>query len=47
MKNSAGYIEIIKFLKDNSGKYTKSELINVYSISQYKLNKLIEKGLLK
>lgn len=41
-----GYIEIINFLRENSGKYTKSELINVNSISQYKLNKLIEKGLL-
>ncbi|WP_195988883.1 primosomal protein N' [Clostridium sp. D53t1_180928_C8] len=41
-----GYIDIINFLKDNSGKYTKSELINNNSISQYKLNKLIEKGLL-
>lgn len=41
-----GYIDIINFLRENSGKYTKSELINVNSISQYKLNKLIEKGLL-
>ena len=41
-----GYAEIINFLKENSGKYTKSELINANSISQYKLNKLIEKGLL-
>ena len=41
-----GYVEIINFLKENSGKYTKSELINANSISQYKLNKLIEKGLL-
>ena len=38
-----GYKDIIEFLKNNSGKYTKSELINHYSISQYKLNKLIEK----
>ncbi|WP_370830229.1 primosomal protein N' [Clostridium sp.] len=41
-----GYIDIINFLRENSGKYTKSELINVNSISQYKLNKLIEKELL-
>ena len=41
-----GYVDIINFLRENSGKYTKSELINVNSISQYKLNKLIEKGLL-
>ena len=38
--------ERLKFLRENSGKYTKSELININSISQYKLNKLIEKGLL-
>ena len=41
-----GYKDIIEFLKNNSGKYTKSELINHYSISQYKLNKLIEKDIL-
>lgn len=41
-----GYKDIIEFLKNNSGKYTKSELINNYSISQYKLNKLIEKNIL-
>lgn len=46
IKKPEGYIDIINFLKENSGKYTKSELINVNSISQYKLNKLIEKGLL-
>ena len=46
MKKPEGYIDIINFLKENSGKYTKSEIINDNSISQYKLNKLIEKGLL-
>lgn len=46
IKKPEGYVEIIEFLKNNSGKYTKSELINNYSISQYKLNKLIEKELL-
>lgn len=46
IKKPEGYKEIINFLKDNSGKYTKSELINNNSISQYKLNSLIEKGLL-
>jgi len=46
MQKPEGYIDIIKFLRENSGKYTKSELININSISQYKLNKLIEKGLL-
>lgn len=47
IKNSEGYIEIINFLKENSGKYTKTELINNNSISKYKLNKLIENGLLE
>ena len=46
IKKPEGYMDIINFLKDNSGKYTKSELINNNSISQYKLNSLIEKGLL-
>lgn len=46
MQKPEGYIDIINFLRENSGKYTKSELININSISQYKLNKLIEKGLL-
>lgn len=46
IQKSEGYKDIIEFLKNNSGKYTKSELINNYSISQYKLNKLIEKDLL-
>lgn len=47
IKNSEGYTEIINFLKENSGKYTKAELINNNSISKYKLNKLIENGLLE
>lgn len=46
IQKSEGYVDIIEFLKNNSGRYTKSELINNYSISQYKLNKLIEKNLL-
>lgn len=46
IQKSEGYVDIIEFLKNNSGRYTKSELINNYSISQYKLNKLIEKKLL-
>ena len=46
IKNPDGYKKIVEFFKTNSGKYTKSELINEHSISQYKLNKLIEKGLL-
>ena len=46
IKNPDGYKKIIEFFKTNSGKYTKSELINDHSISQYKLNKLIENEVL-
>lgn len=47
IKNSSGYKDIVDFVKRNSGKFTKSELIKEYSISQYKLNKLIENGMFK
>ncbi|MDU2671087.1 MAG: primosomal protein N' [Clostridium sp.] len=47
MKNPEGYKEIIKIIKENSGKYSKSELIKNFSISQYKLNNLLQKGMLK
>lgn len=46
IKNPDGYKKFIEFFKTNSGKYTKSELINEHSISQYKLNKLIENEVL-
>lgn len=46
IKNLDGYKKIVEFFKTNSGKYTKSELINDHSISQYKLNKLIENEVL-
>ena len=46
IKNPDGYKKIVEFFKANSGKYTKSELINEHSISQYKLNKLIENEVL-
>lgn len=46
IKNPDGYKKIVGFFKTNSGKYTKSELINDHSISQYKLNKLIENEVL-
>ena len=46
IKNTDGYKKIVEFFKTNSGKYTKSELINEHSISQYKLNKLIENEVL-
>lgn len=47
IKNSNGYKDILFFIKNNSGKYTKSELISQFEISTYKLNKLIENGLLE
>ena len=46
IKNPDGYKKIVEFFKTISGKYTKSELINEHSISQYKLNKLIENEVL-
>ena len=46
IKNPDGYKKNVEFFKTNSGKYTKSELINEHSISQYKLNKLIENEVL-
>lgn len=46
IKNPDGYKKIVEFFKTNSGKYTKSELINDHSISKYKLNKLIENEVL-
>lgn len=46
IKNPDGYKKFVEFFKTNSGKYTKSELINEHSISQYKLNKLIENEVL-
>ena len=46
IKNPDGYKKIVEFFKTNSGKYTKSKLINEHSISQYKLNKLIENEVL-
>ena len=46
IKNPDGYKKIVEFFKTNSGKYTKSELINEHSISQFNLNKLIENEVL-
>lgn len=36
------YGDILGFIKNNNGKFNKSELINLYSFSQYKINKLIK-----
>ena len=47
IKNNDGYLEVINFIKRNTGKYTKSELTKEHGISLYKLNKLIEHGLIK
>ena len=35
------YVDIMNFVRDNSGIYTKTELINNHNISQYMLNKLV------
>ena len=47
IKNKDGYIEIIDFIKRNTGKYTKTELSKEHGFSIYKLNKLMEHGLIK
>lgn len=47
IKNSDGYLEVINFIKRNTGKYTKSELTKEHGVSLYKLNKLIEHGIIK
>ena len=47
LKNKDGYIEIIDFIKRNTGKYTKTELSKEHGFSIYKLNKLMEHGLIK
>lgn len=47
IKNSDGYLEVINFIKRNTGKYTKSEITKEHGVSLYKLNKLIEHGLIK
>ena len=47
IKNKDGYIETIDFIKKNTGKYTKTELSKEYGLSIYKLNKLMEHGLIK
>lgn len=47
IKNNQGYKEIIDILKKCSGEFTKSELMKKYNISQYRLNNLIQKGILK
>ena len=47
IKNKDGYIETIDFIKKNTGKYTKTELSKEHGLSIYKLNKLMEHGLIK
>ena len=47
IKNKDGYIEIIDFIKRNTGKYTKTEISKEHGFSIYKLNKLMEHGLIK
>ncbi|MGL5086553.1 MAG: primosomal protein N' [Clostridium sp.] len=40
------YGDILKFIKDNNGKFTKTELTKEKELSLYKINKLIEDGYL-
>lgn len=46
-KNYEGYIDIIRFIKDNNGKFTKAELTKEHALSLHKLNKLISLDYLK
>lgn len=41
------YEDIISFIKNNNGKFNKSELVNLYKFSVYKINKLVKEGYLK
>lgn len=41
------YNDILSFIKDNNGKFNKSELNKIYGLSTYKINKLINEGYLK
>lgn len=45
-KKRERYKEILDFIKNNNGKFTKAELTKEYSLSLYKINKLIEEGYL-
>ena len=46
IKNKDGYRETLKFIRENTGMFTKTELVKEHYLSQYKINKLIEVGLL-
>lgn len=41
------YNDILSFIKDNNGKFNKSELNKIHGLSTYKINKLINEGYLK
>ena len=41
------YNDILSFIKDNNGKFNKSELTKLHGLSIYKINKLINEGYLK
>ena len=47
LKNKENYINIITFIKENDGLYTKTELTKEHSLSLYGINKLIEEGFLQ
>ncbi|MGL4108066.1 primosomal protein N' [Clostridium sp. LP20] len=46
LSDKDNYIKLMDFIKENNGKFTKSELTKVYSFSTYSINKLIEEGFL-
>ena len=41
------YKDLLSFIEENNGKYTKSELVKNFSLSLYKINKLIKEEYLK
>ncbi|AYE35790.1 primosomal protein N' [Clostridium septicum] len=43
-KKNQRYKDVLEFVKSNSRKFTKAELTKEYSLSLYKINKLIEEG---
>ena len=46
LSEKENYVKIMETIKNNDGKFTKSEIINEYNFSVYSINKLIEEGFL-
>lgn len=46
LSKKENYVFVMNFIKEHSGMFIKSELINDYGLSSYSINKLIEKGYL-